>query len=160
MLTNLLSEKHLIDAKNVSNICFLKAYQEDISVYQTIMEVFPDGGWGAFCDNQLVGYIFFHPYKYPAIKPLNSTLELNGNENCMYLHEIAVLPEYRAHNISACLLNIYDKASQLHKLTLQSLVSVQNSIGFWEKKGFSVVIEINEGGYSNSYLMSKDLAHR
>jgi ribosomal protein S18 acetylase RimI-like enzyme len=152
-----LTKKHLSDVKNVNNICFQDAYQEDISVYNAIIEVFPEGAYGAFCDNELVGYIFFHPYKYPAVKPLNSLLALSGDENCMYLHEIAVLPEYRAQHIPTRLLSAFDHVSQSHNLTLQSLVSVQNSIGFWEKKGFAVVREVNEGGYKDSYLMDKQL---
>jgi len=156
-MTTQLTKKHLTEVKKVSDLCFQEAYQEDISVYQKIMEVFPDGAWGAFCDDKLAGYIFFHPYKYSEIKPFNSMLSLNGDENCMYLHEIAVLPEYRAHQLSIHLLSNFDQVSKLHNLTNQSLVSVQNSIGFWEKKGFSVLAKIEEGGYTNSYLMSKQL---
>jgi GNAT superfamily N-acetyltransferase len=152
-----LSKEYLTDVKNISNVCFQDAYREEISVYESIVEVFPDGVWGAFYDNQLVGYIFFHPYKYPATKPLNSMLVLNGNENCMYLHEIAVLPEYRAHRIPTQLLHNFDKATQTHNIANQSLVSVQNSIGFWEKKGFSVVRKIIKGGYKDSYLMMKQV---
>ena len=84
-------------------------------------------------------------------------LTLNGSENCMYVHEIAVLPEYRTHRITMHLLCAFDKASRLHNLTTQSLVSVQNSIGFWEKNGFAVVREIDEGGYIDSFLMEKQL---
>ena len=155
ILINQLTKEHLTDVKYVSDKCFKSVYQEDISVYRAIIEVFPDGAWGAFCDNKLAGYIFFHPYKYSEIKPLNSMLKLNGDENCMYLHEIAVLSEYRAYKISTRLLSTFDKVSNLYNYTTQSLVSVQNSIGFWEKQGFSFVREVKEGGYKDSYLMCK-----
>ena len=157
LLISPLTKKHLAEVKSVSNLCFQTVYQEEKFVYESIVEVFPDGAYGAFCDGKLVGYIFFHPYRHSEAKPLNSMLTLNGDENCMYLHEIAVLPEYRSYHIPTRLLSVFDNVSQTHNLTNQSLVSVQNSVGFWEKKGFSVVSEICEGGYKDSYYMEKQL---
>jgi len=39
-LTIPLTKKHLIEVKRVGNLCFQEAYQEDISVYKAIIEVF------------------------------------------------------------------------------------------------------------------------
>jgi GNAT superfamily N-acetyltransferase len=122
-----------------------------------LIKVFPQGAWGAFGGEKLIGYIYFHPYFHQTAKPLNSALNLTGGEDCMYLHEIAVLPEYRLHDIPSRLMKELDEVSALYKMKYQSLVSVQNSVGFWEKKGFSTIREIDECGYVNSFLMSKHL---
>jgi hypothetical protein len=39
----------------------------------------------------------------------------------------------------------------------QSLVSVENSLGFWQKKGFSIICKANENNYFDGFLMSKQL---
>ena len=150
-----LSKTHLPEMMIIQHTCFEEIYREEEFVYETLIDVFPQGALGAFCDDKLIGYIFFHPYYYQTAKPLNSALKLTGDEDCMYLHEITVLPQYRSHGIPSRLIKEFYKVSEQYQMKYQSLVSVQNSIGFWEKKGFSVIREIEEGGYVDSFIMSK-----
>ena len=152
-----LSETNLPEMMEIQKDCFLEIYREDVFVYDNLLTVFPDGAWGAFLDDKLVSYIFFHPYKTQTPKPLNSELVLTGNEDCMYLHEIAVLPQYRLYGITNWLMSEFDDISKLCQMKYQSLVSVQNSMEFWKKKGFSVIGKVDEGGYDGGFLMSKDV---
>jgi len=141
----------------IQKICFDEVHQENLFVYETLIKVFPNGAWGAFYDDRLIGYIFFHPYKNQTHKPLNSKLVLKGDEDCMYLHEIAILPQYRSQHIPSYFIKEFDYISKQHQMSHQSLVSVQNSRNFWEKKGFSVIKYINEDGYSGGVLMVKSM---
>jgi GNAT superfamily N-acetyltransferase len=150
-----LTEIHLSEMMAIQQICFQETYCESLFVYATLLNVFPDGAWGAFHRDRLIGYIFFHPYKTQTVKPLDSGLLLTGEEDCMYLHEIALLPDYRSQGIPRLLLNVFDDHSARYRMDRQSLVSVQNSRPFWEKKGFSIVRKINEGGYIDGVLMEK-----
>ena len=150
-----LSKIHLPEMMNVHKSCFQDIYQENEFVYDNLITVFPEGSLGAFCDGKLIGYVYFHPYYNHTAKPLNSALSLKGDEDCMYLHEIAVLPAYRALRIPNSLMEEFDKVSVKYQMKYQSLVSVQNSVGFWEKHGFTVVGQTDECEYSDGFLMSK-----
>jgi GNAT superfamily N-acetyltransferase len=140
---------------DIQKICFQEIYRESVFVYDTLVKVFPDGAWGAFYNDKMIGYLFFHPYKNKTVKPLDSGLVLTGEENCMYLHEIAILPQYRARGVPGRLINEFDNVSARYRMNYQSLVSVQDSMGFWKKKGFEVIRKIDESGYVNGVLMSK-----
>ena len=150
-----LSKIHLKQIIEIQNKCFQKFHEENINVYDTFISIFSDGAWGAFCENELVGQIFFHPYKNRIEKPLNTELVITGKEECMYLHEIAILPQYRSHGISNSLLNKFNEISKKYKIMNQSLVSVENSLEFWKKKGFSIVKKADANNYLDGHLMSK-----
>ncbi|MDR1089495.1 MAG: GNAT family N-acetyltransferase [Prevotella sp.] len=154
---NPLLEAHIPEMMDIQKICFQEAYCESVFVYDTLVKVFPDGAWGAFYRDRMIGYIFFHPYKNQMVKPLDSGLVLTGDEDCMYLHEIAILPQYRAQGITGRLIDVFDKVSGQYRLNDQSLVSVQGSMEFWKKKGFELVRRISEGGYEEGILMSKEI---
>ena len=152
-----LTKIHLKQIIEIQNECFQKFHEENINVYNAFLNVFPDGAWGAFYEEKLVGQIFFHPYKNQTEKPLNTELVITGEEDCMYLHEIAILPQYRSYGISTSLLNIFNEISIKYEVKYQSLVSVENSAEFWKKKGFSIVKKADENNYLDGYLMTKNL---
>jgi len=150
-----LSKLHLEQIIGIQKKCFHEFHEENMNVYETFIGIFPDGAWGAFYENKLIGHIFFHPYKKQTEKPLNSELIITGKEDSMYLHEIAVLQEYRSLGISGMLLNKFNDITKQYKMTNQSLVSVENSMEFWKKKGFSVIKKADEKSYLDGFLMSK-----
>ena len=151
------SKIHVEQIMELQKSCFQSIHEENIFVYDNFIKVFPDGAWGVFIEDKLVGHIFFHPYKNKTEKPLNSELKLTGAEDCMYLHEIAVLKEFRSQGISSILLNKYDEVTKQFNMVNQSLVSVENSFEFWQKKGFSIICKANENNYLDGFLMSKQL---
>jgi len=155
ILVKQLSKIHLNQIIEIQKKCFQTFHEEDISVYETFISVFPEGVWGAFFEDKLVGHIFFHPYKKETEKPLHSKLILTGKEDSMYLHEIAILQQYRSYGISNLLFKKYDEITEQYKMTNQSLVSVENSVEFWKKKRFTIIKKADENNYLDGYLMSK-----
>ena len=150
-----LSKLHLKQVVEIQKTCFHEFHEENIYVYETFISVFPDGAWGAFFEDKLIGHIFFHPYKNKTEKPLNTELILTGKEDSMYLHEIAILHQYRSYGISKYLLNKFNEISEQYKMMNQTLVSVENSTEFWKKKGFSIIKKADANNYLDGYLMSK-----
>ena len=150
-----LSKTHLEQIIEIQKKCFQEFHEEDMNVYDTFISVFPDGAWGAFYEDKLAGHIFFHPYKNQTEKPLNAKLVLTGEEDSMYLHEIAVLQQYRSLGVSSLLLNKFNEISGQYKMKSQTLVSVENSAEFWKKKGFTIIKKADANIYLDGYLMSK-----
>jgi len=152
-----LDKKHLKQIIEIQQKCFHEFHEESINVYNNFISVFPDGAWGAFYDDKMVGQILFHPYKSQTEKPLNTKLVITGEEDCMYLHEIAILPEYRSYGISTSLLRIFNEISKKYSKLNQSLVSVENSLEFWKKKGFTIIKKADENNYFDGYLMVRNV---
>jgi ribosomal protein S18 acetylase RimI-like enzyme len=117
--------------------------------------VYPQGCWGIKNEGVLEGYIFFHPYYEGMIKPLDHILILNGSENCMYLHDIAIKPLYRGLQHSKKLLEKFNMETTRQGFTIQCLVAVQNSHDFWMKYGFNTVREIENYGEGPAFFMKK-----
>lgn len=140
---------------NIQYSCYSLDYHEPKEVFLEIMKAFPEGATGAFINGDLAGYIFFHPFSKNKVKPLHFLLSLSGYEDCMYLHDIAILHNYRSLGISEMLLAKFNAETEKHNMDTQTLVGVQNSMNFWMKKGFVVVRPVNDSGYTDAYFMMK-----
>lgn len=65
--------------------------------------------------------------------------------NWLYLHDLAVLPEFRGTGASRALLDAADRlAQEHHRIEAMALVAVQASSAFWQKQGFMAVTGISE----------------
>jgi GNAT superfamily N-acetyltransferase len=122
-----------------------------------MMEAYPKGCIGAFIGNQLAGYVFFHPYFEDRVKVLDSALELSGDEDCMYLHDIAVRKKHRGSGLSGFLLEEFNQNTVNKAFNVQCLVSVKSSRSFWERHGFKKVKKITGYGEGDAYYMKRRL---
>ena len=136
----------------LQKICYRENFWEDKKVFEILLSVYPKGAIKALYQEQLSGYIFFHPYIYNKIKPLNYTLELKGNENCMHLHDLCIHPSYRGLGLSKLFLDSFDSETKLMGFKYQTLVAVQGSEKMWSKYGFQVSKVINYGSESAYYM--------
>lgn len=135
---------------------YISGYQESREVFMNILEVYPTGGFGAYFGVEFVGYIFFHPYYCDQIKSLNNqSFTLNGDENCMYLHDICVSRSYQKSGIAIKLIDMFEIMSQANNLRYLALISVQGSLNFWTKLGFQSICEVNHAGYKDAVYMKK-----
>jgi len=122
-----------------------------------MIAVYPQGCLGVSVGGMLAGYVFFHPYRDDAVKPLNLSLVLNGTENCMYLHDIAVHHRYRGMGLARMLMERIDHETRSGGFEIQCLVAVQNSQDFWRKFGFKIVRMAEGYGESLVYYMKRNL---
>jgi ribosomal protein S18 acetylase RimI-like enzyme len=90
-------------------------------------------------DKALVeGYLLSHPWRANSPPPLyEKVLPLPGSTT-LYLHDLAVSRKARSTGLARLLFETFrDKSMSAGYQTLE-LISIQNSIGFWIKMGFSV----------------------
>jgi predicted acetyltransferase len=151
---NLINED-ILDVMSLQKQVYTKDLQEDNRVFIQILNVFPEGVSGVFYGDTLAGYLFSHPYILNQIKPLNSSLYFTGNENCLYLHDMAILPNYQGKGLTKLLFQRFLLTSTKNDFEMQCLVAVQNSFNFWGNFGFKRVFEVNDLGYSNGIYMQK-----
>lgn len=137
--------------------CYGEEYIEDSVTFARMIAVYPQGCLGVSVGGNLAGYVFFHPFHENVVKPLDHPLALDGTEDCMYLHDIAVHPRYRGMAFTRALLERFDLETGNEGFNVQCLVSVQGSQEFWRNHGFEVVRKIEGYGETPAYYMIRDL---
>lgn len=136
---------------------YSERYIENSHIFTQMITVYPQGSLGVWVEGIFAAYIFFHPYHSNRIKPLNLSLVLNGKEDCMYLHDMAVHQNYRGMAITRILMDRVDHETRRENFEVQYLVAVQNSRDYWIKYGFKTVTMIESYGENPAYYMKRNL---
>ncbi|MEK1890746.1 MAG: GNAT family N-acetyltransferase [Phyllobacterium sp.] len=133
----------LMEAEDLASIIAMAAvihpdFHEDENVFRERMKLY---GKGCFvlqaASGDLHGYAVTHPWQFCSMPALNSLLgSLPERPSTYYLHDIALMPEARGSGAAGRIVAIVADRAVQEGLPTMSLVSVNNSVGFWEKQGF------------------------
>lgn len=106
-------------------------------VFAEKLSLFPGGCYVLSLGNTIVGYGVSHPWLLNDIPPLDSLLHtLPPSSNCLYVHDVAVLPRWRGRSASAQLIKIYRECAVEIGLSYLALVSVYGTQALWNRHGF------------------------
>jgi hypothetical protein len=87
-----------------------------------------------------VGYGISHPWRLKNIPSLDSFLEkLPANPDCIYIHDVAILPEARGQDAAGSYVQAMVAAALQLRLDFLALVSVYNTDVLWARYGFEIV---------------------
>lgn len=133
-------------------------------VFAEKMRLYPDGCRVLVANDAIAGYGLAHPWEQHQVPPLDGFLqELPEDANCLYLHDVAVLPGFRGGVARDYVAGIEKLARASHIGTL-ALVSVYATRPLWERLGFRPVTadaglraKLASYGYSATYML-RDLA--
>lgn len=128
------------------------------------MRLYPDGCRVLVTGDELVGYGLSHPWKQRRIPPLDRFLaRLPGDADCLYVHDVAVLPDFRGGGARDYVATIEDLARATGIAAL-ALVSVYATRPLWERFGFRPVtadaelhVKLASYGEGATYML-RDLA--
>lgn len=113
-------------------------YPEDDAVFAERLALFPDGCRIALRSGAAVGYAFFHPGVVGAPPPLNSMLiNLPASANCLYIHDVALLPAARGAGLGAALLNVAQTVAAARRLPVLALTATPAAAEYWRRQGFA-----------------------
>lgn len=108
-------------------------------VFAEKMRLYPDGCRVLVADDAIAGYGLAHPWKQHRIPPLDGFLDrLPDDPDCLYVHDIAVLPDGRGGAARAYVARIEELALASH-IAVLALVSVYATRPLWERLGFEPV---------------------
>jgi len=94
----------------------------------------------ASLEDSVVGYLISLPWELSNPPILHAeTCRLPLSPNCLYLHDLAVMPNARRCGVGRALVDAF--LAQLRELDLgrASLIAVQNSAQYWERYDFRAV---------------------
>jgi GNAT superfamily N-acetyltransferase len=85
------------------------------------------------------GYVLSHPWREGEPPALDTMLgDIPADAATYYLHDIALLPVARRIGAASEILDALVKHAQARGFATMSLVAVNGSQGFWERRGFAV----------------------
>jgi GNAT superfamily N-acetyltransferase len=123
--------------------------------FRARLNLFRAGCWACVNkSNEVVGYMFSHPYLKGHIVPLNcEDFQLPAHPDCYYIHDIAVLKEYRGRGIAKRFLEIAIRVALACGFDEIRGVSVLGTHTYWHKHGFTDVADIHYAGQAKVIVL-------
>jgi hypothetical protein len=113
---------------------------ERIEVLAEKSALYPEGCMKLSRKGETLGYAFAHPWKTGDIPFLDTFLHaLPDSADCLYLHDIALLPEARGSDASGRYLQLLVHLAKQGGLSQLACVSVYGSYVLWQRHGFQIV---------------------
>ena len=117
-----------------------RALPEREDVFAEKLRLFPQGCFKLMFEGKMMGYAFAHPWLLYSIPPLNDFLHtIPENPDCIYIHDVAVLPVARGHNAAGLFIAEVEKVAQAMQIQHLACVSVYGTDALWARFGFRVV---------------------
>lgn len=104
------------------------------------LRLFPEGGLALVTAGAVVGYGVAHPWTLGDAPKLDRCLgALPGAPDCLFIHDVAVLPAARGHRAAAAFVARMRVIARARGIGTLALVSVYDTRPMWIGLGFSVV---------------------
>lgn len=110
------------------------------------------------------GYGLAHPWQLEAIPPLDTLLEkIPEPAECLYVHDIAILPAARGAGASAAYLARLKQSARASALPAMALTSVYGTAALWRRFGFversspALTRKLRSYGPSAVYMVCREL---
>jgi len=114
-------------------------YPESEEVPAERLALFPAGcmiAWSA--RDEVLGYAVTHPGRLGRPPALDSRLgELPADADCLYLHDVALLPEARGLGFGESLVDLLRALTARFGFKVMALTAVNHSTSYWRSRGFS-----------------------
>ncbi|WP_456618220.1 MULTISPECIES: GNAT family N-acetyltransferase [unclassified Bradyrhizobium] len=103
------------------------------------MRLYPDGCLVLAAGNEIAGYGLSHPWNQHRIPPLDGFLErLPDDADCLYVHDVVVLPDSRG-GVARAYVTAIEQLARSRGIATLALVSVYATRPLWERFGFRPV---------------------
>jgi ribosomal protein S18 acetylase RimI-like enzyme len=110
------------------------------AVFAEKLRLFPEGCFSLIQTGEIVGYGISHPWLLDSIPPLDAFLgELPASPDCLFVHDVAVLPRARGRGAAGALVDMLVALAQQRALAALALVSVYDTHALWARYGFAAV---------------------
>ena len=115
---------------------------EEQRIFLEKFNLFPEGCLVLEHGGTVAGYSISHPWRLRHIPALNQLLSsLPANPDCLFIHDLAVLPRARGLGATYGLMEIIEKLAGKRAIPYLALVSVYGTYPLWGRFGFEVVTD-------------------
>jgi len=121
----------------VQAACYPPAMQEPAHVVLARLAASPGTVLIARDDAGVCAYLFAYPSRLGKVTPLGGAFAVAAEPDTLYLHDLAVAPRAAGQGVARTLVaRLHDDAA-VRGLRHAALVSVQDSLAFWESLGYA-----------------------
>ena len=131
------------EVDRIQRTAFSAEAVEEIATIRRLAELAPTTCLIAVSGSEFLGYLIAHPWIAEDLPPLNVMLPgLPESAQTLFIHDLALAPEARGRGIAPALVRAGLARAREQGLTDASLLSIQNSSGFWCKQGFEPRLDL------------------
>ncbi len=133
-----------VDLDSVNRIadCVHTTLPERPEVFEEKVILYPRGCRKFVSGDHVVGYGISHPWTLYSIPPLDTFLRtLPPEPECLYIHDVAVLPEARGRGAAARYVDYIKRLAEESAIWSLALVSVYGTDVLWSRFGFRVIVD-------------------
>jgi ribosomal protein S18 acetylase RimI-like enzyme len=117
-------------------------FPEDEAVFANRLALHPYGCGVLQGERAIAGYVVSHPWHFKQPPQLNELLAApTAPPSTFYIHDLALLPETRRTGAGAIVVAMLAARARLMQLPNMTLVAVNNSVHFWRRQGFDIVVD-------------------
>lgn len=127
----------------------------------------PQTAWVAETEAGVQAYLVTYPSRLGALTAWGENFQCAQDADCLYLHDLAVAGAAGGAGLGRALIVAATQYAEESGYRFSSLISVQGSVGFWQRRGYGVVENLSQAQqrllatYTGpAYYMSKTLAVR
>ena len=139
-----MTEPDLEEIFVLQTLAFPPELVESKAAFTVKLHAFPTGCLAAKVDNKTVGYLFTIPWLKNLVIEVNaSDLSQPGKADCLYIHDLAIDPQFRGMKLGNALVAEARKMAQENGFAWMTLVAVRGADRYWEKFDFVVQEELS-----------------
>ncbi|TCJ11515.1 GNAT family N-acetyltransferase [Parasulfuritortus cantonensis] len=121
-----------------------QAYLEPEAVLRARLAGAPGTAWLADDGAGPCAYLVGYRSRLGRVTPLGGVFADLAGADCLYLHDLAVAPRAGGAGVAGSLVEHAHAHALAVGLGRSALVSVQGSLGFWQRRGYRVVLSSTE----------------
>jgi len=150
-----LNEHEVARVVEIQRDAYADHLQEGDSAFHAKREMYPNGFVGAFVNGELAGYSISFPwFQDTAVSLHASNTSPDKAFDCYYMHDVAVLSQFRGLGIADKLVNRCLTTARSLGLRTVRMVTVQGGENIWSRYGFEVYGVADESYGPNAYKMT------
>lgn len=138
---------------------------ESAEVIEERLHIAPETAWVAETEAGVQAYLVTYPSRLGALTAWGENFQCAHDADCLYLHDLAVATAAGGCGLGQALIAVATHYAEEKGYGFSSLISVQNSVGFWQRRGYGVVENLSPAQqlllatYTGpAYYMSKTIA--
>lgn len=127
-------------------------FPEDAAVFADRLALHPAGCFVLFGEAGTAGYVLSHPWLDGQPPKLNAVVgRIATTASTYYIHDLALLPAARKSGAAAQIVEMLATHASTLRFKNMTLVAVNNSVHFWRRQGFEIVVDPNLDQQLRSY---------
>ncbi len=159
LLLRSLEATDLNQVMRIQAACYPAHFNEAAEIFAQRIADCGKSSWLALRDGQALAYLFSYPSLAGKVCPLGSEFSPVRAANCLYLHDMAVLPQAHGQGIASALLSNAMQYARRRDINQSALVAVQNSAPFWQKLGYQASYPLDPAQQQNLLSYGEDAVY-